>query len=50
MKDTIKTAKAGLVTGTPDRKTLFAVQTPQVFDYDLLRGADQGGGRQSGGH
>ena len=39
VKDTIKTAKAGLVTGTPDRKTLFAVQTPQVFDYDLLRGA-----------
>lgn len=39
VKDTIKTAQAGLVTGTPDRKTLFAVQTPQVFDYDLLRGA-----------
>ena len=39
VKDTIKTAQAGLVTGTPDRKTLFAGQTPQVFDYDLLRGA-----------
>ena len=24
---------------TPDRATLFAVQTPQVFDFDLLRGA-----------
>lgn len=24
---------------TPDRKRLYAVQTPQVFDYDLLRGA-----------
>ena len=26
---------------TPDRKTLFAVQTPQVFDLELLRGALQ---------
>ena len=26
---------------TPDRNRLFAVQTPQVFDYDLLRGALQ---------
>ena len=24
---------------TPDRSALRAVQTPQVFDYDLLRGA-----------
>ena len=24
---------------TPDRSTLFAVQTPQVFDFDLLRAA-----------
>ena len=24
---------------TPDRATLRAVQTPQVFDFDLLRGA-----------
>ena len=28
-----------LVKNTPDRATLFAVQTPQVFDFDLLRGA-----------
>jgi 2-C-methyl-D-erythritol 4-phosphate cytidylyltransferase len=27
------------VKNTPDRSTLFAVQTPQVFDFDLLRGA-----------
>lgn len=26
---------------TPDRSTLFAVQTPQVFDYALLLGALQ---------
>ena len=24
---------------TPDRSTLQAIQTPQVFDYDLLKGA-----------
>ncbi|HIT33566.1 MAG TPA: 2-C-methyl-D-erythritol 4-phosphate cytidylyltransferase [Candidatus Faecousia intestinigallinarum] len=39
VKDTIKIAKNTLVTATPDRKKLQAVQTPQVFDYDLLRGA-----------
>lgn len=39
VKDTIKTVKGGLVTDTPDRSALQAIQTPQVFDYDLLRGA-----------
>ena len=29
----------GVVKNTPERKTLQAVQTPQVFDMDLLRGA-----------
>lgn len=37
--DTIKTAQDRLVTGTPDRSTLFAVQTPQIFDMDLICGA-----------
>ncbi len=41
VKDTIKCASRGVVQSTPDRKTLFAVQTPQVFDFDLLRGALQ---------
>lgn len=41
VKDTIKTAEKRIVTGTPDRKLLFAVQTPQIFDFDLLRGALQ---------
>lgn len=41
VKDTIKTAQNHIVTATPDRTSLFAVQTPQVFDYDLLRGALQ---------
>ena len=39
VKDTIKVVKGGLVDHTPNRSTLQAVQTPQVFDYDLLRGA-----------
>ena len=39
VKDTIKVVKRGLVMATPDRATLRAVQTPQVFDFDLLRGA-----------
>lgn len=39
VKDTIKVVKGRLVEKTPDRATLQAVQTPQVFDFDLLRGA-----------
>lgn len=39
VKDTIKVVKGGLVESTPDRASLQAVQTPQVFDFDLLRGA-----------
>ena len=39
VKDTIKVCNSALVVSTPDRSTLRAVQTPQVFDYDLLRGA-----------
>ena len=39
VKDTIKAVKSGLVMATPDRDSLRAVQTPQVFDFDLLRGA-----------
>ena len=39
VKDTIKVAKERIIVDTPDRSTLFAVQTPQIFDYDLIRGA-----------
>ena len=39
VKDTIKIVQGGVVSSTPDRKTLQAVQTPQVFDVDILRGA-----------
>ncbi len=41
VKDTIKQVKGGVVTKTPDRSTLMAIQTPQVFDRDLLRAALQ---------
>ena len=41
VKDTIKEVKGGIVAKTPDRKALQAVQTPQVFDIDLLKGALQ---------
>ena len=39
VKDTIKIVKGGIVSATPDRNTLQAVQTPQVFDLQLLKGA-----------
>lgn len=41
VKDTIKIAENGLVTQTPDRASLYAVQTPQVFDASLIRAALQ---------
>ena len=39
VKDTVKVVVGGMVKTTPDRSTLQAVQTPQVFDKDILRGA-----------
>ena len=39
VKDTVKVEHNGAVAATPDRSKLRAVQTPQVFDVDLLRGA-----------
>ena len=39
VKDTVKVVEGGIVSATPDRATLKAVQTPQVFDIDLLKGA-----------
>ena len=41
VKDTIKQVKDGLVERTLDRSELYAVQTPQVFDGDLIRAALQ---------
>lgn len=40
--DTVKTAdEQHRITGTPDRSTLFCVQTPQVFQTQLLKAALQ---------
>lgn len=39
VKDTVKKTAKGIVTETPERECLRAIQTPQVFDYQLLRGA-----------
>ena len=36
VKDTIKVVQGGIVTATPDRSRLQAVQTPQIFDVDIL--------------
>ncbi|MBQ5312140.1 MAG: 2-C-methyl-D-erythritol 4-phosphate cytidylyltransferase [Oscillospiraceae bacterium] len=34
VKDTIKTVTDGMVSGTPDRSTLYITQTPQIFRRD----------------
>lgn len=39
VKDTVKTVRGGIVQSTPDRSSLRAIQTPQIFDKDLLRAA-----------
>ncbi len=41
VKDTVKIVGGEFVKKTPDRSQLYAVQTPQIFDFDLLRGALQ---------
>ncbi|MBT4125825.1 MAG: 2-C-methyl-D-erythritol 4-phosphate cytidylyltransferase [Chloroflexi bacterium] len=41
VKDTIKTAPHRVVTDTPDRSGMWAVQTPQVFRYDVLKTAHE---------
>ena len=39
VKDTIKVAEDGAVSATPDRASLFAVQTPQAFHADIIKAA-----------
>ncbi len=39
VKDTIKVAADGVVTATPERSGLFAVQTPQAFQAELIKAA-----------
>lgn len=37
VRDTVKKAEKGIVTETPERSGLYAVQTPQCFQADLIR-------------
>lgn len=39
VKDTLKYASDRVVTATPDRAALFAVQTPQAFHADIIKAA-----------
>jgi len=39
VKSTIKQVKSSVVIATPERVELYEVQTPQVFDADLIKGA-----------
>lgn len=41
VKDTIKTAPHRVVTDTPDRSGMWAVQTPQIFRFDILKTAHE---------
>ena len=39
VKDTVRIRREGDVYDTPDRKEVFAMQTPQAFDADLIKAA-----------
>ena len=39
VKDTVKRVRDGMIEETVDRETLVQIQTPQVFDVALLKGA-----------
>ena len=39
VKDTVKIARNGEAEATPDRATLFAIQTPQAFRAELIKAA-----------
>lgn len=39
LHDTVKVAQNSVVLDTPDRSTLYAVQTPQVFNTEAIRAA-----------
>ena len=46
VKDTIKVVgQDGVIAGTPERSTLWAAQTPQVFEYGLLMRAHESASR-----
>lgn len=46
VKDTIKVVDIGLIQSTPDRRQLWAAQTPQAFDVQMLKQCHEKGRRQ----
>jgi 2-C-methyl-D-erythritol 4-phosphate cytidylyltransferase len=44
--DTVKRAKDGLILATLDRRHLYLAQTPQVFQYDLIKEAYHKGNQE----
>ncbi len=44
--DTVKRAKDGLIIATLDRRHLFLAETPQVFQYDLIKEAYHKGNQE----
>lgn len=46
VKDTIKVVDAGLIKATPERRHLWAAQTPQGFDVQMLKQCHEEGRRQ----
>lgn len=47
VKDTIKSVSDGFVENTYDRKTLWSIQTPQVFLYDTIMKAHEKANREN---
>lgn len=39
VRDTVKITAGGVITSTPERATLTAIQTPQVFQAELIKAA-----------
>ena len=47
LADTVKTAESGIVVSTPDREKLYAAQTPQAFNFNLIFDACQRAGKNA---
>lgn len=41
IKDTVKRVEHGIIVETPERSSMYAVQTPQIFRSDVLRAAHE---------
>ncbi|MBI4665685.1 MAG: 2-C-methyl-D-erythritol 4-phosphate cytidylyltransferase [Nitrospinae bacterium] len=45
VKDTLKQARNGIITGSVDREDVVRIQTPQAFDYNVLKQAFEAAAR-----